>query len=79
MEILKKQRDAVGITCFDKDINIHTTAKSEDECLSLLSGFGVPFETKTDEIVIKEDKEIDPYAKYRKKKSRKGKVLVGKK
>jgi uncharacterized protein (DUF58 family) len=28
MEILKKQRDAVGITCFDKDINIHTTAKS---------------------------------------------------
>jgi uncharacterized protein (DUF58 family) len=28
MEILKKQRDAVGISCFDQELNLHTQAKS---------------------------------------------------
>lgn len=28
IEILKKQRDAVGISCFDNDLKIHTVAKS---------------------------------------------------
>lgn len=36
MEILKKQRDAIGISCFDNEINIHTPAKSSSSHIHFL-------------------------------------------
>lgn len=36
IELLKKQRDAVGITCFDIDLNLHTPAKSSPSHLHFL-------------------------------------------
>ncbi len=36
MEILKKQRDAIGITCFDERINTHTEAKSSQTHIHFL-------------------------------------------
>lgn len=36
MELLKKQRDAVGVTCFDTDLNLHTPAKSSQSHLHFL-------------------------------------------
>ncbi len=36
MELLKKQRDAVGITCFDTDLNLQTPSKSSQSHLHFL-------------------------------------------
>jgi len=36
MEILKKQRDAIGITCFDQELKIHSDAKSSNSHLHFI-------------------------------------------
>jgi uncharacterized protein (DUF58 family) len=36
MEILKKQRDAIGISCFDQDLKLHTQAKSSQAHIHFL-------------------------------------------
>jgi large subunit ribosomal protein L5 len=53
-------------TLFATDMVIHTSAKTDDSAVLLLSGFQMPFTTKK-KLVVEEVKEEDPYAKFKKR------------
>lgn len=52
---------------YETKVTIHTSASTDEESISLLTGFGLPFAPKPPGKQKKKVDESDPWAKYRKR------------
>ena len=52
---------------FDTEIIIHTTGRTDEEAVTLLTGFGIPFKERVPLKVFTKSDTKDPFAKFKKK------------
>ena len=64
---------------FDIDLLIHTTGKSDWETALCLSGFQIPFKPKRIIKQVEEEESNDPWAKFRKPKTKEERKAIAKK